>query len=122
MTDEEIREALEAEGYSPEYIEAAVYLNNHPPEITDKLYEIVEAGIRAIQAVIDAMGGYSGRWASLFEAVKDIPTPTDAERLNLAVPWRKERRHTPKYIRPTKRQVQRRPARVARSSCQRHHG
>lgn len=115
MMDEEIREALEAEGYSPEYIAMAIYINKHLPAITDALIDMAK---KITQIFCEAFN----QWDSM-ELLADLPTIPDAERLNLAVPWRKKRRHTPKYIRPTKRQqVQRRPARVARSSCQRHHG
>lgn len=118
MTPDELREALEAEGYSPEYIELALYLYRHTPELIDAAREAVEIMVNSLRRLFNMTNP-----VELLADLADIPQPTDAERLNLAVPWKKERRHTPKYIRPTKRQrVQSRPACVARSSCQRHHG
>lgn len=121
MTPDELREALEAEGYSPEYIELALYLYRHMPELIDAAREAVEIMVNSLRRLFNPTN--SEELLADLADLANIPRPTDAERLNLAVPWKKERRHTPKYIRPTKRQqVQSRPACVARSSCQRHHG
>lgn len=111
MTPDELREALEADGYSPEYIELALYLYRHTPELIDAAREAVEIMVNSLRRLFNLTDP-----VELLADLADIPRPTDAERLNLAVPWKKERRHTPKYIAPGKAaNFTRRPDRRARS-------